>query len=220
MANLEFCDTHNMVSYLKKIEGSEGFQPDKFLNTATARTLDNGEIEITATIDGKVKIVSEASIRRHLKLKDSDGISNLPTTEIFEQLALMGNTAKTEAEGRARTMIRLNEEEIGGSFSTGKKKLVQAVEASFHFHSWCLVLSLLGESSQPKDQVKVYKWRGFPEYKKKQALSTLKNEMTLKLELKLMKSLLEYTIQRKRDVLLNLNKAKIACKLINEERDT
>nr|GEW28007.1 putative reverse transcriptase domain-containing protein [Tanacetum cinerariifolium] len=27
---------------------------------------------------------------RHLKLEDSDGISNLPTTEIFEQLALMG----------------------------------------------------------------------------------------------------------------------------------
>ncbi|GKB53866.1 hypothetical protein Tco_0904619 [Tanacetum coccineum] len=47
-------------------------------------------MEITATIDGKVKIVSEASIRRHLKLEDSDSISTLPTTEIFEQLALMG----------------------------------------------------------------------------------------------------------------------------------
>ncbi|GKC99477.1 hypothetical protein Tco_1169752, partial [Tanacetum coccineum] len=47
-------------------------------------------MEITATIDGKVKIVSEASIRRHIKLEDSDGISNLPTIEIFEQLALMG----------------------------------------------------------------------------------------------------------------------------------
>ncbi|GKC93080.1 hypothetical protein Tco_1158522 [Tanacetum coccineum] len=48
-------------------------------------------MEITATIDGKVKIVSEASIRRHLKLEDSDGISTVPTTEIFEQLALMGS---------------------------------------------------------------------------------------------------------------------------------
>ncbi|GKC58148.1 hypothetical protein Tco_1085746 [Tanacetum coccineum] len=47
-------------------------------------------MEITATIDGKVKMVFEASIRRHLKLEDSDGISTLPTTEIFEQLALMG----------------------------------------------------------------------------------------------------------------------------------
>ncbi|GKA67667.1 hypothetical protein Tco_0767584, partial [Tanacetum coccineum] len=63
--------------------------PEK--QTATVSTLDNGEMEITATIDGKVKIVTEASIRRHLKLEDSDGISNLPTTEIFEQLALMGS---------------------------------------------------------------------------------------------------------------------------------
>ncbi|GJS27679.1 hypothetical protein Tco_0488299 [Tanacetum coccineum] len=48
-------------------------------------------MEITTKIDGKVKIVTEASIRRHPKLEDSDGISNLPTTEIFEQLALMGS---------------------------------------------------------------------------------------------------------------------------------
>ncbi|GJV91897.1 hypothetical protein Tco_1539710, partial [Tanacetum coccineum] len=115
MANLEFCDTHNMVAYLKKTKGSEGFHQivdflnsshiryaltenptiyvsliQQFWNTATTRTLDNGEMEITATIDGKVKIVSKESIRRHLKLEDSDGISNLPTTKIFEQLALMG----------------------------------------------------------------------------------------------------------------------------------
>ncbi|GJV21046.1 hypothetical protein Tco_1370066 [Tanacetum coccineum] len=48
-------------------------------------------MEITATTDGKVKVVFEASIRRHLKLEDSDGISDLSTTEIFEQLALMGS---------------------------------------------------------------------------------------------------------------------------------
>ncbi|GKF81542.1 hypothetical protein Tco_0240144, partial [Tanacetum coccineum] len=53
-------------------------------------TLENGDMEITATIDGKVKVVYEASIRRRLKLEDSDGISTLPTSEIFEQLALMG----------------------------------------------------------------------------------------------------------------------------------
>ncbi|GKC25687.1 hypothetical protein Tco_1027837, partial [Tanacetum coccineum] len=105
-----------MVAYLQKPEGSEGFhQIVNFLNayhiryaltenptiyisvikqfwqTATARTLDNGEIELNATIDGKIKIVTEASVRRHLKLADSDGISSLPTTEIFEQLSLMGN---------------------------------------------------------------------------------------------------------------------------------
>ncbi|GJY50850.1 putative ribonuclease H-like domain-containing protein [Tanacetum coccineum] len=52
-------------------------------------TLENGDMEITATIDEKVKVVCEASIKRHLKLEDSDGISTLPTLEIFEQLALM-----------------------------------------------------------------------------------------------------------------------------------
>ncbi|GKB28912.1 hypothetical protein Tco_0868313, partial [Tanacetum coccineum] len=35
MENLEFYDTHNMVTYLKKIEGSEGFyQIVDFLNTS------------------------------------------------------------------------------------------------------------------------------------------------------------------------------------------
>ncbi|GKC89784.1 hypothetical protein Tco_1150433, partial [Tanacetum coccineum] len=62
----------------------------QFWQTTSASTLKIGEMEITATIDGKVKVVSEASIRRHLKLEDSDGISTLPNAEIFEQLALMG----------------------------------------------------------------------------------------------------------------------------------
>ncbi|GKF33040.1 hypothetical protein Tco_0106240, partial [Tanacetum coccineum] len=38
----------------------------------------------------RVKTVTEASIRGHLKLEDSDGISTLPNTEIFEQLSPMG----------------------------------------------------------------------------------------------------------------------------------
>ncbi|GKC40254.1 hypothetical protein Tco_1052638 [Tanacetum coccineum] len=111
-----------MVAYLKKIEGSEGFHQivdflntshiryaltenptiyvsliQQFWHTAIVSTLDNGEMEITATIDEKVKIVIKASIKRHLKLEDSDGISNLPTTEIFKQLALMGRITKQES---------------------------------------------------------------------------------------------------------------------------
>ncbi|GJS13776.1 hypothetical protein Tco_0408248 [Tanacetum coccineum] len=86
MANLDFCDKHNMVAYLQKSEGSE----EQFWQTATACTLENEDMEITATIDGKVKIVSESSIRRHLKLEDYDGLSTLPSIKIFEQLALMG----------------------------------------------------------------------------------------------------------------------------------
>ncbi|GKC77108.1 hypothetical protein Tco_1127882 [Tanacetum coccineum] len=91
MVNLEFYDKHNIVAYLQKSEGSEGFhQIVDFLTASHVSTLENGDMEITATIDGKVKVVYEASIRRHLKLEDSDGISDLPTIEIFEQFALMG----------------------------------------------------------------------------------------------------------------------------------
>ncbi|GJS41931.1 putative ribonuclease H-like domain-containing protein [Tanacetum coccineum] len=45
---------------------------------------------ITATIDGHLKTINEASLRRHLKLDDQDGITSIPNSEIFEQLALMG----------------------------------------------------------------------------------------------------------------------------------
>ncbi|GKA07102.1 hypothetical protein Tco_0686326 [Tanacetum coccineum] len=115
MANLEFCDKHNMVTYLKKPTGSEGFQEivdflngshirfaliknpniyvsliEKFWQTATVRTVDNREQEITATFDGKEFTITKASVRRHLQLADVEGISALPTTKIFDQLSLMG----------------------------------------------------------------------------------------------------------------------------------
>nr|GEW46606.1 putative ribonuclease H-like domain-containing protein [Tanacetum cinerariifolium] len=61
-----------------------------FPHTASARTLDNGEIELNATVDGQDKTITEAFVRKHLKLANADGISTLPTVEIFKQLALMG----------------------------------------------------------------------------------------------------------------------------------
>ncbi|GJW87275.1 hypothetical protein Tco_0162615, partial [Tanacetum coccineum] len=104
-----------MVAYLEKKEGSEGFHQiidfltashinyaltesptiyasliEQFWQTAALSTIKDGVMEITATIDGRVKTITESSISRHLKLEDSDGISILPTAEIFEQLALMG----------------------------------------------------------------------------------------------------------------------------------
>ncbi|GJY95280.1 hypothetical protein Tco_0511641 [Tanacetum coccineum] len=98
MANLDFYDKHNMVAYLQKSEGSEGFhQIIDFLTTSYISTLENGDMEITATIDGKVNVVFKASIKRHLKLEDFDGISTLPTSKIFEQLALM-SSKKTDWE--------------------------------------------------------------------------------------------------------------------------
>ncbi|GJY53180.1 putative ribonuclease H-like domain-containing protein, partial [Tanacetum coccineum] len=42
------------------------------LDSATARTTDDGEVEIIASIDGQVKTITKVSMRRHLKLEDSD----------------------------------------------------------------------------------------------------------------------------------------------------
>ncbi|GKF30456.1 hypothetical protein Tco_0100254, partial [Tanacetum coccineum] len=63
---------------------------EKFWQTSTVRTVNNGEQEITATLDGKEFIVTEASVMRHLQLADVDSISVFPITEIFDQLSLMG----------------------------------------------------------------------------------------------------------------------------------
>nr|GEY83674.1 hypothetical protein [Tanacetum cinerariifolium]GEY85895.1 hypothetical protein [Tanacetum cinerariifolium] len=60
--------------------------------TASVRTLNNEEIELNATVDGHDKTINEASVMRHLKLVDADGISTLPTTKFFKQLALLGKT--------------------------------------------------------------------------------------------------------------------------------
>ncbi|GJW52192.1 putative ribonuclease H-like domain-containing protein [Tanacetum coccineum] len=87
-SDIRYALTESPTIYVSLIE--------QFWQTAFASTLENRDIEITATIDGKVKVVSEASIRRHLKLEDSDGISTLPTSEIFEQLALMGYVSNSD----------------------------------------------------------------------------------------------------------------------------
>ncbi|GKA04026.1 hypothetical protein Tco_0676807 [Tanacetum coccineum] len=115
MATLEFCDKHDMVAYLEKPEGSAEFHQiidfltaslvhyaltenptiyasfiKQFWTTATSSTNVNGEVELTASIDGQAKTITEASLRRHLKLEDNGGITSLTNTEIFEQLPLMG----------------------------------------------------------------------------------------------------------------------------------
>ncbi|GJS63928.1 hypothetical protein Tco_0678492 [Tanacetum coccineum] len=104
-----------MVAYLEKSEGSEGFHQiidfmntshikyaltenptiyasfiKQFWRTVTASTNDHGQMELTASIDGQDKTITEASLRRNLKLEDNEGVNSLPNFEIFEQLALMG----------------------------------------------------------------------------------------------------------------------------------
>ncbi|GKE90366.1 hypothetical protein Tco_1567841 [Tanacetum coccineum] len=114
MANLEFCDKHNIVAYLIKSEGSEGFHEiidflpgsnisytltlnptiyvsliEQFWQTVALSTSKDGNQAITTVIDGRETFMIEASIIRHLKLEDSEGIPSLPNEEIFEQLTRM-----------------------------------------------------------------------------------------------------------------------------------
>ncbi|GJY50609.1 ribonuclease H-like domain, reverse transcriptase, RNA-dependent DNA polymerase, partial [Tanacetum coccineum] len=111
----EYVAAHNLVAFLEKSTGSAGFhqiidflnqshicyvltkKPEvcvsfikQFWKSAEASTDANGEVEINATIDGHTLSITEGSLRRHLKLADQDGITSILTTEIFEQLALMG----------------------------------------------------------------------------------------------------------------------------------
>nr|GFB68231.1 synaptobrevin, longin-like domain protein [Tanacetum cinerariifolium] len=46
--------------------------------------------KILTTVDGKLRTVSESSIRRNLKLNDEASISSLPDAELSENLQLMG----------------------------------------------------------------------------------------------------------------------------------
>ncbi|GJT38463.1 hypothetical protein Tco_0938328, partial [Tanacetum coccineum] len=104
-----------MAAFLEKSIGSEGFhqvidflsqsyiryaltkKPEvyisfikQFWRTAAVSIDDDGEVTITAIIDGHSKTITEAFLRRHLKLDDHDGITSIPKSEIFEQLALIG----------------------------------------------------------------------------------------------------------------------------------
>ncbi|GJU12636.1 hypothetical protein Tco_1135032 [Tanacetum coccineum] len=115
MANMDFCDKHNMVAFLQKPTGSEEFHQivdflagshiryaltanptiyvsliEQFWQTVTVDTVNDGEQQLTVTVDGQTIAITEASVRRHLQLADADGISSLPNTEIFDQLTLMG----------------------------------------------------------------------------------------------------------------------------------
>ncbi|GJR02735.1 hypothetical protein Tco_0525719 [Tanacetum coccineum] len=115
MANMEFCDKHNMVAFLQKPTGSEEFHQivdflagshlryalttnptiyvsliEQFWQTVTVESVNNEEQQITVTVDGHTFAITEASVRRHLQLAYADGISLLHNTEIFEQLTQMG----------------------------------------------------------------------------------------------------------------------------------
>nr|GEX80029.1 hypothetical protein [Tanacetum cinerariifolium] len=66
--------------------------------TTALSTIKDGVMAITATIDRNVKVlITKASIKRHLKLGDYEGLSTLPNEEIFQQLALVGYVTTSDS---------------------------------------------------------------------------------------------------------------------------
>ncbi|GJR39947.1 putative ribonuclease H-like domain-containing protein [Tanacetum coccineum] len=70
-------------------------------------TTEDGVHAITATIDGRDKIITEASIRRHLKLQDSEGLSSLPSEKFFKQLASIGYATTSNSEAPSTSPPRI-----------------------------------------------------------------------------------------------------------------
>nr|GEY75606.1 hypothetical protein [Tanacetum cinerariifolium] len=141
MANLAFCDYHNMVDILEKTEHNTDFHQivdfldashiryaltisptvyvshiRQFWSTARIETTDQ-ETKIIAIVDGKSRSISESSLRRHLKLNDKERISSLPDAELFENLSLMGynilpNQRLSEQVARDSEKARIHVEEL------------------------------------------------------------------------------------------------------------
>ncbi|GJX33231.1 hypothetical protein Tco_0243086 [Tanacetum coccineum] len=111
-------------------------------------TIEDGVHAITTAIDGRDKIITEASIRRHLKLQDSEGLSSLPNVEIFEQLARMGaystptltnklfNNMRIASKGYSRVVTQLFDtmpvQPQGEAPSTSPSRITSSPSLSSH----------------------------------------------------------------------------------------
>nr|GEW68475.1 putative ribonuclease H-like domain-containing protein [Tanacetum cinerariifolium] len=133
---------------------------EQFWKTAALSTIEDGVMAITATIDRNVKVlITEASIRRHLKLGDSEGLSTLPTEEIFQQRALMGpnKTAWEQFSSNIATTIICLQKKKAYSFALTQlilrvKKLERTVKTSKARRKARIVISKDGDAEDPSKQ--------------------------------------------------------------------
>ncbi|GJT56579.1 hypothetical protein Tco_0991633 [Tanacetum coccineum] len=95
-SNLRYALTSNPTIYDSLVK--------QFWQTATAKTLADGTLELHATIDTIVYTITEASIRNKLQLADASGITMLPNNEIFEGMEWGIYWVLTEA---AKTLSRV-----------------------------------------------------------------------------------------------------------------
>ncbi|GJU22152.1 hypothetical protein Tco_1155494 [Tanacetum coccineum] len=145
-----------MAAFLEKSIGSEGFhqvidflsqnhisyaltkKPEiyisfikQFWRTAEASTDTDGEVTITTIIDGQSKTITEASLRRHLKLEDNDVSHLFPTqrflsscpqgafTKLILRIKKLEATVKTR-KARKRERVVLSEDEEDDSSKQGR----------------------------------------------------------------------------------------------------
>ncbi|GJZ22021.1 hypothetical protein Tco_0559060 [Tanacetum coccineum] len=91
-------------AYGGRITGKEQRLCNLEVSEALLMIMEKFDCLFFTTIDGHSMSITEASLRRHLKLDDQDGITSIPNSEIFEQLALIGyhtdsdNPKKTDWE--------------------------------------------------------------------------------------------------------------------------
>ncbi|GKA98916.1 uncharacterized mitochondrial protein-like protein, partial [Tanacetum coccineum] len=77
----------------------------QFWRTVKASTDTDEDVTIIAIIDGQSKTITEASLKRHLKLEYHDGITSIPNSEIFEQLALIGYQTDSDKRNSFKTRL-------------------------------------------------------------------------------------------------------------------
>ncbi|GJS92732.1 hypothetical protein Tco_0799700 [Tanacetum coccineum] len=97
--------------------------------TVTVDKVNDGEQQLTVTVDGQTIAITEAFVRRHLQLADADGISSLPNTEIFDQLTLMGYVSNddklTFQKGKGFTLQQLTPTKV----TQGEEQCQESSEA-------------------------------------------------------------------------------------------
>ncbi|GJU36466.1 hypothetical protein Tco_1184820 [Tanacetum coccineum] len=115
--------------------------------TATVRTIDNREQEITATVDGKEVTITEAPVRRHLQLANVDGLlvrewadrseraTLLPLVRCREvvggspkyQEAMRGSIAQTRSERKVES-LETNLKQTKQVYGAAYTKLIMKVK--------------------------------------------------------------------------------------------
>ncbi|GKB05321.1 hypothetical protein Tco_0833516 [Tanacetum coccineum] len=125
---------------------------EQFWNTAHFKTV-NDVKQIHATVDGKIVVISESSVRSDLYFNDEDGITCLINDAILENLALMGEALQEDTQFPQTSVPILNiaDEAV---FKEWDDRVVRATttaasldteQASGHKHTLCVCLDMAGK---------------------------------------------------------------------------